>query len=283
VEEPPKSLLAAIFFDMSNYGQQPPAYGQNPYGQQANPYAQPGRPYSQPGQPPSGQPAAAGQPYVQPAYGAQASPYTQPNPSGQAAPPYGPPYGPGSAWTPQSATHTRQPIARRAIPVVTMDAVPGREIASLVGDVVGVVARFRELPPELRGDHPIDGYVAMLTRSRQEAVTRLVEMAVAAGADAVVGLRHDCSEITQTLSEVAAYGTAVRLVPASGQAAPPARHSAGNLEDIGHDDDDDVTAATEPTSRPGATAAPTSTAAEAGGADAGSGQAWPSVNWPSRS
>jgi hypothetical protein len=40
----------------------------------------------------------------------------------------------------------------------------------------------------------------------------MVEMAVAAGADAVVGLRFDCSEITQSLSEVAAYGTAVRLV-----------------------------------------------------------------------
>jgi hypothetical protein len=38
-------------------------------------------------------------------------------------------------------------------------------------------------------------------------------MAQAAGADAVVGLRFDCSEITQSLSEVAAYGTAVTLVP----------------------------------------------------------------------
>jgi hypothetical protein len=39
----------------------------------------------------------------------------------------------------------------------------------------------------------------------------LVEMAENAGANAVVGLRFDCSEITQSLSEVAAYGTAVRL------------------------------------------------------------------------
>ena len=52
----------------------------------------------------------------------------------------------------------------------------------------------------------------MLTESRQDAVNRLVEMAQAAGADAVVGLRFDCSEITQSLSEVAAYGTAVTLV-----------------------------------------------------------------------
>ena len=37
----------------------------------------------------------------------------------------------------------------------------------------------------------------------------MVDMAVAAGADAVVGFCFDCSEITQSLSEVAAYGTAV--------------------------------------------------------------------------
>ena len=59
----------------------------------------------------------------------------------------------------------------------------------------------------------------MLTDSRQEAVSRMVEMAVAAGADAIVGLKFDCSEITQSLSEVAAYGTAVKLVPVEDDAA----------------------------------------------------------------
>jgi hypothetical protein len=46
-------------------------------------------------------------------------------------------------------------------------------------------------------------------------------MAEAAGADAVVGLRFDCSEITQSLSEVAAYGTAVRLVGGGGESDVP--------------------------------------------------------------
>jgi uncharacterized protein YbjQ (UPF0145 family) len=94
-----------------------------------------------------------------------------------------------------------------------METVPGREISELVGDVVGVVARTRELRPDLRGGNPIDGYAVMLTDSRQDAVARMADMAVAAGADAIVGLRFDCSEITQSLSEVAAYGTAVTLVP----------------------------------------------------------------------
>ena len=105
-----------------------------------------------------------------------------------------------------------------------MDDVPGREIADVVGEVIGVVARTRELRPDLRGGNPVDGYVTMLTESRQDAVGRLVEMAEAAGADAVVGLRFDCSEITQSLSEVAAYGTAVTLVGAASEAAD--RHRA---------------------------------------------------------
>jgi len=108
----------------------------------------------------------------------------------------------------------KQPaVVQRSLPVVTMETVPGREISSVVGDVVGVVARTRELRPDLRGLNPLDGYVVMLTDSRQDAVARMVEMAVAAGADAVVGVKFDCSEITQSLSEVAAYGTAVKLVP----------------------------------------------------------------------
>ena len=97
--------------------------------------------------------------------------------------------------------------------MVTLDTLPGREIAEVIGDVVGVVARGRDLPPELRGGGLEAGYVSMLTRSRQDAVARAVEMAESAGADAVLGLRFDCSEITQNLSEVIAYGTAVKLVP----------------------------------------------------------------------
>jgi uncharacterized protein YbjQ (UPF0145 family) len=190
---------------MSNYGQQPP-YGQNP----ANPYGQQQQPgqYGQPQQP-YGQPSAGRQP--QPPYPGQQGPY--PPQQGQYPPPQQPYGQQPTQWTPQPPATRKPAVVQRALPVVTMETVPGREISSVVGDVVGVVARTRELRPDLRGVHPLDGYVVMLTDSRQDAVARMVEMALAAGADAVVGLRFDCSEITQSLSEVAAYGTAVTLVP----------------------------------------------------------------------
>lgn len=181
---------------MSNYGQQPP-YGQ-PYGQPA-PYNQPQQPYGRPEQPPYGQP----------------QPYGQPNPyaTAQPAQPYGQAY-PPPQWTPQPPTPQ---LTSRALLVVTLDAVPGRVVTGVLGDVVGVVARSRELPQHLRSGSALDAYALMLTQSRQDAVDRLVAMAQEAGADAVLGLRFDSSEITQSLSEVVAYGTAVTLNPVAAQ------------------------------------------------------------------
>lgn len=203
---------------MSNYGQQQPPYGQNPYGR---PPQQPG--YGQPGQNPYGQPQPGPNPYGQPPPGQ--------NPYGQ---PPGQPYGqqPGqSQWV---AQNTRKPaVVTRVIPVVTMETLPGREVAEVVGDVVGIVARSRELPPELRSGSAQDGYAIMLTDSRQAAVTKMLAMAQAAGADAVLGLRFDCSEITQSMSEVAAYGTAVKLVPEADDADPQADEEPRDADEDG--------------------------------------------------
>ncbi len=188
-----------------------------------------------------------------PAYGQPQQPYGQPAPYGQQPPQpaYGQPQQP--QWTPQPLATKKPALVTHSVPVVTMDAIPGREIADVLGDVVGVVARTRELRPDLRGGNPIDGYVTMLTESRQDAVNRLAEMAEAAGADAVVGLRFDCSEITQSLSEVAAYGTAVTLVAIEG----------GDLAE-----DDAETRRVQP---------------EAQAAPGDTGQQWPPSSWPSSS
>jgi uncharacterized protein YbjQ (UPF0145 family) len=136
------------------------------------------------------------------------------------------------------------------MPVVTMENVPGREISDVIGDVVGVVARTRELRPDLRGGNPIDGYVVMLTDSRQDAVARMIEMAISAGADAVVGLKFDCSEITQSLSEVAAYGTAVRLVPISDSVDASSVNQGGAESESGDQLGDDQTVRSGPPSWP---------------------------------
>ena len=220
---------------MSNYGQQPP-YGQNqpnPYGQQQPGQYPPQQPYGQrqPQQPYPGQQGPYGQQPGQ--YPPQQQPYGQPGQQG--------PYGqqPGQ-WTPQPPALKQPAVVVRSLPVVTMETVPGRDISGVIGDVVGVVARTRELRPDLRGGNPVDGYVVMLTDSRQDAVARMVEMAMGAGADAIVGLRFDCSEITQSLSEVAAYGTAVTLVPVTTDAAETNSAEQAEQAEAGNDRGDQV-------------------------------------------
>ncbi|GAB2593173.1 YbjQ family protein [Microlunatus antarcticus] len=175
----------------------------NPYGQQP-PYGQPGRqqpnPYGQPQHAPYGQQPQQG--YGQPQQGG----YGQAPQQG-----YGQ-YGQQQQWAPPQPQ--RPTLRHFGMPVLTMDAVPGRETTEVLGPVVSVVARTRELRPDLRNAGVVEGYTAMLTDSRQDAIAKVVDMAREAGADAVVGLRFDCSEITQSLSEVVAYGTAVKLAPA---------------------------------------------------------------------
>jgi len=90
------------------------------------------------------------------------------------------------------------------IPVLTLEAFPGRTIGTVLGAVSGCVTRSRELSP--RAD-----LSDILAVTRQDAVDAMVGLAQQAGADAVLGLRFDTSAISDGASEVCAYGTAVTL------------------------------------------------------------------------
>jgi uncharacterized protein YbjQ (UPF0145 family) len=57
----------------------------------------------------------------------------------------------------------------------------------------------------------VAGYTKLLTDSLNQARERMWRQARAHGANAVVAMRFDCNEIGDTMSEVAAYGTAGRL------------------------------------------------------------------------
>ena len=57
-------------------------------------------------------------------------------------------------------------------------------------------------------------YTELLEDSRRHAVDRMIENARLLGANAVVAMRFDSSEIGQQLTEVVAYGTAVIAKPA---------------------------------------------------------------------
>jgi uncharacterized protein YbjQ (UPF0145 family) len=70
----------------------------------------------------------------------------------------------------------------------------------------GVAAGFKALR---RGE--VSQYTRLLEDSRRHAIDRMIENARLLGAEAVIGVRFDSSEIGQQLTEIVAYGTAVTV------------------------------------------------------------------------
>ena len=77
-----------------------------------------------------------------------------------------------------------------------------------MGVVGGVAAGFKALR---RGE--VSQYTQLLEDSRRHAIERMVDNARLLGADGLVSVRFDSSEIGQQLTEIVAYGTAVKLEP----------------------------------------------------------------------
>ena len=104
--------------------------------------------------------------------------------------------------------------------VVTSEFVAGYRVKETKGQAFGVVVRSRGLGGNiLAGLRSIVGgeikeYTQLLEEARRHAVDRLVQNATAMGANGILTLRFDSSEIGQTMSEIVAYGTAVVLEPA---------------------------------------------------------------------
>jgi len=102
--------------------------------------------------------------------------------------------------------------------VVTTETIPGEEIAEPLGIARGntVEARNvgRDITQSIRNltGGELKAYSELLTKARDEAIERMVDDAHAMGADGIVNVRMETSQVTDGGSEVIAYGTAVRLV-----------------------------------------------------------------------
>ncbi|HTM96649.1 MAG TPA: heavy metal-binding domain-containing protein [Croceibacterium sp.] len=101
--------------------------------------------------------------------------------------------------------------------VSTTENVAGYRTTETIGQVFGVVVRSRGLGGNIiAGLRSVVGgeikeYTALVEDTRRHAIDRLVMNAQLMGADAVVMMRFDSGSIGQTMNEVVAYGTAVRL------------------------------------------------------------------------
>lgn len=101
--------------------------------------------------------------------------------------------------------------------VTTGNEVEGYAIAAYLGVVRGVVVRSPNIGQSMLGGLQgifggnIEAYAQVCDEARQHAYDRMVQHAQQMGADAVIGMRFDATEFAQSMTEVLAYGTAVKL------------------------------------------------------------------------
>jgi len=96
---------------------------------------------------------------------------------------------------------------------------PGYRIVSSFGVVRGIIVRSRSivghigasLQSVLGGNISI--YTSLCERTREDAFNQMLAQAGELGANAVVGVRYDATEITPGITEVLCYGTAVHVEP----------------------------------------------------------------------
>jgi len=112
--------------------------------------------------------------------------------------------------------------------VVTTPFVPGYRITRVIGATFGLVVRSRGLGQNVWaffrawGGGEIKVYTKLLEQVRHQALERLAEHARSLGANAVVSVGFDTSEMGSAMTEVLAYGTAVVVEPDTSPAQPVA-------------------------------------------------------------
>lgn len=102
--------------------------------------------------------------------------------------------------------------------ITTTNEVSGFVVSQYLGIVRGIIVRTPNIGQGLMGGlETIFGgqnstYIEICENTRVEATNAMLQHAQTLGADAVIGMRYDSTELQSGMTEVLAYGTAVKLV-----------------------------------------------------------------------
>ena len=99
--------------------------------------------------------------------------------------------------------------------VVTTNDLPGYRVVRVIGMVRGITVRSRSIVGSIGGalQSLVGGNITLFTSlaetARQEALDLMIRHAEEQGANAIIAMRYDGNEITDGITEMLAYGTAV--------------------------------------------------------------------------
>ena len=114
--------------------------------------------------------------------------------------------------------------------IVTTPFVSGYHVTRVIGTTFGLIVRSGGLGQNIWayfrawGGGEIKVYTQLLEQVRHQALQRLADHAKSLGANAVVSVGFDTSEMSGSMTEVLAYGTAVVVEPDTSPAQPVALH-----------------------------------------------------------
>lgn len=204
--------------------------------QQWNPQSgQPGTPQPeqpqqqpQPQQYPQGQ-YPQGQPQYPQQYGQQAYPQAPYPPQGYGQPQYQQQYAQGPQYPQQQMPPEYQAQQQNQPPtpqtpfdhslVTTAFDLPGVKTVRNFGVVRGIIVRSRSIVGNIGAAFQsmaggnITLYTELCEQARRDAYELMIRHASALGANGVIGVRYDATEISQGITEFLCYGTAVQVTP----------------------------------------------------------------------
>ncbi len=101
--------------------------------------------------------------------------------------------------------------------ISTMNDVPGHQVLEVYGEVFGLTVRSRNIGSQIGAGlksvlgGELKGMTKALAESREQVIARMVEEAESKGANAILAMRFDTSEMGGMWTEICAYGTAVKI------------------------------------------------------------------------
>jgi uncharacterized protein YbjQ (UPF0145 family) len=101
--------------------------------------------------------------------------------------------------------------------ITTAFDLPGYRVVKTLGLVRGVTVRSRSILGTIGAslETLVGGNITlfeeMCEKTREEALELMIQHAAEHGANAVIGVRYDATEVMQGVTEVLAYGTAVQV------------------------------------------------------------------------
>jgi len=131
----------------------------------------------------------------------------------------------GAAFCPFCGNNLKQQSGSPNQPVLLLTAnyAAGYRVDKVLGMVYGITVRSRGIGGNIvAGLRTIAGgeireYTELAQQARQEALDRLSEHARSMGANAVLSVMFDSTEMAASMEEIIAFGTAVVVFPVTGE------------------------------------------------------------------